>query len=85
VNVDGHWTFSGSVVVVVVSVDADEVALRRGIVVSGMGGKGALRKKAKTTADTTTVKKRGKARMELRRVTVKAVARGARGRKKAMT
>jgi len=48
---------------VVVSVDADEVALRRGIVVFGMGGKGALRNKAKTTADTTAVKKRGKARM----------------------
>jgi len=86
VNVDGHWTFSGSVVVVVVSVDADEVALRRGIVVFSMGGKGALRKKAKITADTTTVKKRGKARMEVRRVTVKAVARGARvAEKKAMT
>ena len=86
-NVVGHWTFSGSVVVVVVvvSVDADEVALRRGIVIFGIGGRGALRKKATTTAETTAVKKRGKARMKLRRVTVKAVARGARGRKKAMT
>ena len=83
-NVDGHWTFSGSVVVVVVSVDADEVALRRGIVAFGVG-KGTLRKNAKTAADTTAVRKRGKARMEVHRVTVKAVARGAHGRKKAMT
>jgi hypothetical protein len=35
VNVDGHGTFSGSAVVVVPSVDCDEVPLRRGILEFG--------------------------------------------------
>jgi hypothetical protein len=35
VNVDGHGTLSGSVVVVVPLVDSDEVPLRRGIVEFG--------------------------------------------------
>jgi hypothetical protein len=70
------------VVVVVASVDADEVALRRGIVVFGMRWEGALRRNARIAANVAKAKKRKKARVEVCSVTVKAVARGARGRKK---
>lgn len=62
-NVDGHWTLSGSLVVVVVSADADEVALRRGIVNFGACGDGALSRNATMITNIVAVRKRGRARL----------------------
>lgn len=53
-NVDGHCTFSGSVVVVAVSSDLEDVPLRRGIVgfgkCVGLGAKNYARATIVTTA-----------------------------------